>query len=252
MTTSYTTAGVTVHHWPRSVRPAQVAIAVRYNTSSFASPFTRTTQTTELPGALHTATVDAPALAPAAARDARAFLASLRGQAGRFVLGVYPCRYAPPGAGGADRNTTIPLTADFTTLTGDTTLVTADATTIRLETTFTVTSAPNSTTLHGTLWANSARAPLQVGSYLSFDDASGWRHLHTVTAMTHTVSTGAAVLTVAPPMRALPGPSTPMHVHAPSGIFMLTGDDAAVLRPDGTRHSLTVDAVQAHPLQVTA
>ena len=48
------------------------------------------------------------------------------------------------------------------------------------------------------------RAPLQVGSYISWDDASGWRHLHTVTAMTHTVSTGAAVLTVAPPMRALP------------------------------------------------
>lgn len=247
-----TTTGVDLWHWPRAVRPASVAVRLRYNTSAFTSPFTRTSQTTELPGALHTLTVDAPALDASATAQALAFLARLRGMAGRFVLGVYPCRYAPAAMGGADRTTIIPLTADDTHITADDTHITVDSTTIRLETTFTVSAATTSTSLTGTLWLNSARAPLAVGSYISWDDSTGWRHLHTVTDLTHDRSTGEATLTIAPPMRVAPGVSTPIHVHAPSGIFMLTGDDAGQLVPTGTRNNLTVDAVQAFPLQVSA
>jgi len=249
---SYTTTGVPIHAWPNQLKPSDITLHLRYNTSSFTSPFTRTSQTTELPGALHEVSASVPSLSPAAARAARAFVASLRGMAGRFVFPAYACRYAPPAMYAAERTTIIPFTADCNTLTADTTLHRADATTIAYETNFTVTSCPSSTTINGTLWLNSDRAPLQVGGFISWDDATGWRHLHVVTDLVHTATTGAATLTVAPPMRAQPGPSTPMHVHAPSGVFMLTADAEGALRQAGNTWGLTVSAVQAFPLQVTA
>lgn len=249
---SYTTAGITLHHWPREIKPSQVSINLRYHTGAFVSPFTRTSQTVEYPGAVHDLELSATSLGKSEFNAAKAFLASLRGMAGRFVFGAYPCRYAPPVIGQAERSTIIPLTADIAGITADDTHISADATEIQMETTFTVSSAPDATTLTGTLWFNSALAPLEVGGQISFDDADGWRHLHTITELTHNRSTGAATLKLAPPMRALPTVATPIHVHAPSGIFMLAGDQGAALSPAGSRHSLSVSAVQAFPLKVAA
>lgn len=249
----FTTSGVPLHAWPRTLRPSDVTLHLGYNTSTFTSPFTRTTQTTELPGALHELAFSLPALGAAQQREARAFVATLRGQAGRFVFPVYgTCRYAPAAMYAAERVTIIPLTADCDTITADSTLITADATTVQYETTFGVTDCPDSVTINGTLWLNSNRAPLQVGGWLSWDDETGWRHLHIVTGMTHDATTGDCTLTVEPPMRAQPTAETPIHVHAPSGVFRLTGDGEGALRQAGPLASTTISAVQAFPLQVTA
>lgn len=248
----YTTTGVALHPWPRTVKPAEIGLHLRYNTSSFTSPFTRTTQTTELPGALHQLEASFPSVQKTQVGELRAFFATLRGSAGRFIFPAHPCRYAPPAMYAAERVTLMPLTADDTHITADTTLITADATHVAYEAQFGVSSCPDSVTIIGTLWLNSRRAPLQVGSYISWDDATGWRHLHVVTDMDLNTATGYTALTVEPPMRALPTPATPMHVHAPSGVFMLADDGQGALRMAATLASFSLAATQAFPLQVSA
>ena len=196
MATSFTTLGVPVHQWPTQVKPSEVTIHLRFNTSTFTSPYTRTTQTTELPGALHEADASFPAVRAALVPELRAFFATLRGQAGRFHFPIYGCRYAPPAMYAAERVTLLPLTADNTYITADSTEITADATVVAMEPLFTVSACPDAITITGTLWLNSRRAPLQVGSWISWDDATGWRQLHIVTGLEHNVTTGAATLTV--------------------------------------------------------
>lgn len=251
-TVSFTTLGVPVHQWPAQVKPSEVSIHLRFNTSSFTSPYTRTVQTMELPGALHEAEASFPAVRADRVPVLRAFFATLRGQAGRFHFPVYPCRYLPPAMYAAERVTLLPLTADNTYITADSTQITADATHVAMEPLFTVSACPDSVTIIGTLWLNSRRAPLGVGSWVSWDDATGWRQLHVITAIEHNATTGAATLTVEPPMRERPTPATPMHVYAPSAVFMLTDDGQGALRQAARTASFSLAIRQAHPVQVAA
>lgn len=247
-----TAQGTPVHHWPRMLKPTEITLHLRFNTSTFTSPYTGSSQTQSLPGALHQLEAAFPPVGKERVGEFRAFLASLQGGAGRFVFPAIACRYAPPRLYAAERTTIVPLTADDDHITTDSTHITADATQVQLETVFTVSACPDANTIAGTLWLNSRRAPLEVGSPISWDDADGWRHLHTVTALDHNTTTGAATLTVQPPMRALPTPATPMHVHAPSGIFRLADDGQGALRQAGRLSSFTVAGVQAFPIQVPA
>lgn len=247
----FTTLGVPVHHWPRLVKASEITLHLQYNTATFTSPYTRTSQTTELPGALHQVEASFPAVVAAHVGELRAFFASLRGGAGRFIFPALPCRYAPRALGAPLRVTVLPLTVDDAHITADDTHITADATTVPLEAVFTASTCPDDNTIVGTLWLNSQRAPLQVGSPVSWDDATHWRHLHTVVAMEHNRTTGACTLTVEPPMRERPTPSTPIDVHAPSGIFRLTDDGQGALRQAGRTTSFTVSAVQAFPISIS-
>jgi hypothetical protein len=251
--TTYTARGLPVQSLPTWLKPTDVALNINAHTSVFSSPFTRTTQTVDLPGALFSYEATFPPITrPEHINDLRAASARSRGRAGRWLLPAYACRYAPPLAGLPERNTPLDLTADNTYITADTTLIKASATRVQMESVFTVASAPDNVTLIGTLWLNSRRHPLTLGSYIAWDDADDWRHLHIVVDMVHDVTTGDATLTLEPPMRALPGPSTPIHVHAPAGIFQLTDDVAADLRQSGRMVSFSLSAVQSFPLEVVA
>lgn len=252
MATTYTARGLPVQPWPNALKPSSVALNLLSATTVFTSPFTRTTQTSELPGALFNLQASFPPVPAPEVGPFRAWVARLRGRAGRFLFPAYACRYAPPLAGLPERTTWLDLRACNTFITADSTLITADATRVQMETTFTVTTCPDAVTIVGTLWLNSRRHPLQVGSYIAWDDADDWRHLHVVVDLVHNVSTGAATLTVEPPMRALPTPSTPMHVHAPAGIFQLVDDAQAALRQAGRLVEFDLQAVQSFPLEVTA
>ena len=252
MPVSFTTTGVPVHQWPAQVKPSEVSMHLRFHTSTFTSPYTRTTQTTELPGALHEAEASFPALRPDLVPTVRAFISGLRGQAGRFHFPAYTCRYAPPAMYAAERITLLPLTADSTTITADNTTITADTTQVAMEPLLVVSACPDAVTIVGTLWLNSQRAPLQPGSWISWDDATGWRQLHQVVDMDHHRATGAVTLQVEPPMRERPTTATPMHVYAPSGVFRLVDDGQGALRQAGRQASFTLAILQAHPLQVSA
>lgn len=249
---SFTTLGTPVYHWPVLVKPSEVTLHLRFNSTSFTSPYTGNTQTTSLPGALHQLEAGFPPVPAALVGDLRAFIAQLQGGAGRFVFPALGCRYAPRSLGAPLRVTVLALTADNTTVTADRTDLTADATTVPLETVFTVSTCPDDFTLVGTLWLGSARAPLRVGSPISWDDSDNWRHLHTVVGMVRNATTGTTTLQVQPPMRYRPTPATPIDVHAPSGIFRLSDDGQGTLRQAGRFASFGLAAVQAFPLSVTA
>lgn len=249
--TTYTTAGaVPVLAWPRGLRASDATLHLWYSTSRFTSPFSRTTQTTELPGALFQLEASFPSVKKTQVGELRAFFASLRGSAGRFIFPTYPCRYAPPPIYGAERITLLPFTCDDGYITCDSTLHTCDSTQIQMETAFTVSTCPDPETIVGTLWLNSKRYPLELGSYISWDDAEGTRHQHIVTALVHNTGTGAATLTVEPPMRALPTALTPMHVHAPSAIYLLADDGQGALRQAATMASFQLAATQWLPISI--
>lgn len=249
---TYTARGLPIQSLPSWLKPSDVALNLQAYTSVFFSPFSRTTQTVDLPGALFMYEAAFPPITRADhIGEMRAASARSRGRAGRWLLPAYTCRYAPPLAGLPERNTLLDLTADNTYITADSTLIRADATRIRMETVFTVSTCPDRVTINGSLWFNSRRYPLGLGSYISWDDADNWRHLHVVIGLVHDVTTGAATLTVEPPMRELPGPATDMHVHAPSGIFQLADDMSASLRQQGRAVSFSLAAVQSFPLEVT-
>jgi hypothetical protein len=249
----YTARGLQVQRLPGWLKPADIALNIMAHTSVFASPFTRTTQTVDLPGALFAYEASfAPIYNPDQIKELRAVSARSRGRAGRWLLPAYSCRYAPPLAGLPERLTWLDLRADNTVITADSTLIRADATRVQMETVFIFAGATSSTRMGGYLYFNSRRHPLEVGGFIAFDDATGWRHLHIVVDIDHNVTTGQAWVVVEPPLRVLPTPTTPMHVHAPAGIFQLTEDAAADVRQQGRMVSFSLSALQSFPLEVTA
>ena len=246
---SFTTAGQAVHMWPAHVRPSEVTLHLRYNTSTFTSPFSRNVQTMELPGALFELSAGFPPARPAVACELRAFFATLRGQVGRFYFPVYGCRYAPAAMYQPERVTLLPFTCDDTHITTDCTHITCDATVIQMETTFGVSTCSDAETIHGYLMHHSRRYPLQVGSYIDWDSPDGSRHTHIVVGLqTTNPTTGATTLTVEPPMRWQPTAATPMRVHAPSVLVRLADDGQGALQQAARLASFSLGAVQSFPL----
>lgn len=251
-TVSFTTGGSAVHTWPAQVRPSEITLHLRSNTSSLVSPFSRNAQTLELPGALFDLSAAFPPAKSDVARIMRAFFASLRGAAGRFYFPVYTCRYAPAAMHAPERVTMIGLTVDTDAITCDSTDITCDATTIQMETTFAVSACPDAETINGFLMLNSGRYPLQVGGYIDWDDPDGARHTHIVTSLiTTNVFTGATTLKVEPPMRWLPLPATPIRVHSPSVLVRLADDGQGAINQAARLSSFSVQAVQWFPLNLS-
>lgn len=250
MATLYTARGLPVLPWPQRIRPAEIGAHLQFSTSAFVSPFTRTAQTTELPGALFQVDVSFPPIGGPLLGEFRAFIGKLRGGAGRFYFPAHCCTYTPPAQYQPERVTIIPLTADRTTITADSTEISADATEVQYETVFTTSHCPDAVTIVGTLWLNSNERPVAPGGYISWDDATGWRHLHLIVDVQRGMV--ETTLTVEPPMRAQPTPATPMHVHAPSGIYRLVDDGQGAIRQAAGKGSFTVSAVEARPLEIVA
>jgi len=73
--------------WPTSLpRPSGLTFSLKPNSQSFQSPLTKSTQTMEMPGARWVAVMTWSELVQAEIRTLRAFLAQLRGRAGRVYL----------------------------------------------------------------------------------------------------------------------------------------------------------------------
>jgi hypothetical protein len=245
--------------WPITLhRPADGTLpSLRHNTQQFASPFSLNSQTLQWPGSVWGVEAGFP---PIGREDVKrtlyAFITSLRGAGGRFIFPAYTCRYVPPAPLQAERVTLIAFTADTTHITADSTRYTADATRVQLETVFTVSTCPDALTIQGYLMHNSGRAPLQVGGFISWDEADATtgvfvhRHLHIVVDMTTTPTTGATTLTVEPAMRYLPTSATPMHVYAPSMVCRMVDDGQAVMRRAGSNVSFGFTGVESAPLRI--
>ncbi len=244
--------------WPDDLVPSQVQLRLQAHTARFASPYSRSAQTQELPGARFLLSLTLPPRRRDAMRAVRAWFAALRGSVGRFYfraehevqLGAYPI----PAAGAAEPPALVPLTSDHTGLTVDCTRITVDATVRSDPWPATAAAGTDPAVLAGTSPGPTGAVVAQAGMHISFDDATGWRHLHLLTADAVVQRSGAVRFAIEPPLRAFPVAGAPIHTRFPSGIFQLSDDDqgAQTLQSSRIASEMIIDAIEARPMRLPA
>jgi hypothetical protein len=180
---------------PAIRRPAEAAERLVGLTQTHQSPFDGSLQTLEMPGARWELTATWPTLGPDDRRVMAAFLASLRGKAGRFLFS--PAQWSPRRASGGGSPV---INGDFQT----------------------------GTTLSTRGWTALGQA-MRAGDWLSFVDTRGRRRLHLVLADVSADAGGIAALQISPPIRRAGADGAAVEITAPSGIFMLPQDEAPQL-----------------------
>lgn len=180
---------MSVTAWPSSLRPTRVDLSLQTNTQTFTSALDGSDQMAVLPGARWVATVTFPRLRGASARALRAFLAALAGPAGRFYLPVFD----QPAAAGSASGSGVVSGAGQT----GSSLVTSG-------------------------WTASQTGLLLAGDYIQVGNA-----LHMVTADVDSDGSGAATLSIAPPLRTSPADLAPIVTASPACVMALADDQQA-------------------------
>lgn len=203
---------MTILTFPTIRRPSAGSYRLRGNTQTHTSPLDRTQQTLEMPGATWELTVGWESLNADDQRVMAAFLAQLRGAAGRFYYS--PAAWQPRRAAG-----------------GGTPRVNG--------------ASQSGASLVTDGWSASVQV-MRAGDWLSYDDTTGRRRLHMVTADVSSNSSGQATLAITPPIRRAAANDALINVATPVGVFRLP-DDAAPemsLRPP-MLGSVTLTMVEA-------
>jgi len=177
--------------FPTIRRPSEAAEKLIGLTQTHESPFDGTMQTLEMPGARWEFTVTWQTLSPDDRRELSAFLARLRGRAGRFTYGpIWSPRRATGGG--------VPV----------------------------INGAGQSGEVLSTIgWTANAQA-MRAGDWLSYVDLGGRQRLHQVVADASANPSGIAALTISPPIRRAGSNGAAVEIAAPVGAFMLPQDEA--------------------------
>lgn len=237
--------------WPQELPPTGMTLHLQSNTSRFESPFTRTTQTQELPGGRFTLAATFQPLKDARLRVWRAFLARLRGSAGRFFFRAEIENGAIPDLGAAEPLVTKPLTADSTEILADSSWVRVDATVLQLPTAVAVAGSAG-VTIEAVCTKTPGTVLLQLGRHISFDSPRGWRSLHLLVEDAVVRPGGFVSIRVEPPLPEPPAAGAPLHLRTPTGIFMLIDDDQGAVDIGLGRiaASPSIKAAQARPPRI--
>jgi len=182
------------------------------NSRVFSSPFNRSVQTLELAGAVWAASLDFALLSESQWRDLAAFVAELRGQAGRFYL-------APPHAKNPKGVATGTPLVNGASQTGAS-LITDG-------------------------WTASVTGILKRGDFLAFDSA-GTRELHLVRTTANSDALGNATLAIEPPIRASPADNATVIVNSPACVMRLVDDEQGnlAIRPP-VLGALRIEAIES-------
>ena len=183
---------MTILTFPGIRRPSGASYRLRGNTQTHRSPLDGTVQTLEMPGAVWELTVSWESLNSDDIRVLAAFLANLRGSAGRFYYS--PASWSPRRATG-----------------GGSPLING--------------ASQSGSTLATDGWTASGQA-MRTGDWLSYEDTLFRRRLHMVTADTNANGAGQASLPITPPIRRAGADNGAVEIVEPSGVFRLP-DDAA-------------------------
>jgi hypothetical protein len=205
---------MTILSWPSGLpAPNSLSIAPAANTQSGGrSPFDGTEQTLQLPGTRWIAELRFVNLAEAEWRVLGAFLADLGGKAGRFTWS--------PIARFPRRGTASPGTPRVNG------------------------GAQTGKTLVTDGWGGAGTA-FAVGDFLAYTDPAGRATLHRVTADA-SVSSGAATISIAPPIRRSPADNALIDLAAPSCVWKLSRDDVMEDHEPGERgFSVTIPIEEA-------
>lgn len=180
--------------------PSNASFRLRGNTQTQRSPLDGTSQTLEIPGSRWEITVSWESLRETDWRTLSAFLAKLRGRAGRFNFS--PAIFAPRQGTGAG-TPVFALDNNY----GDGLSVAG--------------------------WGSGALDCVRAGDWLSYIDVGGRRRLHMVTVNAGADLGGFAAVAITPPVRVPGVQGNAIDFATPAGVFMLTADDGpqAEVRP---------------------
>ena len=173
--------------FPTTIRPASVRWRQRANTQVHESQLSRVATTYELPGSLWAVTLAFSDWRRSELADLEAFVAMLRGRAGRFRLWNH-ARETPRGIG-----TGTPLVAG---------------------------ASQTGTTLNTRGWTPNTAGILLKGDYIGVNG-----ELKMVVADANADASGAAALTFEPPLRASPADLAAITVTRPTAVFRLDTDE---------------------------
>lgn len=238
--------------WPAVIVPTQVTLHLEGNTTMFTSPFSKGVQTQELPGARFTVSASFPPLTRDQVRVVRAFLAKLRGGARKFYFPAEWPSYGIPASGAAEASGPYALTIDSMRFRIDRTNITIDSTTFATGRPIVTCTGGSGSTITAISYEGIGTIALRAGQHVSYDDAAGWRHLHLVTDDA-VIGAGYAIsIPVEPPLRTPPANGAPLHIYAPSGIFMLTADTEGQIVFNSDRvGQVSINAAEAFAPRIT-
>lgn len=217
--------------FPAGFAPNRIQWHLEANTSTFMSPLTRSVQTLELAGARWVCDMTFPSMRPEKWRTFAAWLAKMRGQAGRVYFGPphYTGTSAPrwtpdPNAG----------TCDDDTITCDSAAGTCDQTSeLPFGGPITVFGAGQTgNVLRTEGWVNDITC-LQAGDYISYDTTVG-RTLHMVVEDAVSDGLGRATITIEGPIRTSPANGAAVEFTQPTCI--MTAQDSMSGAPTFTPH----------------
>lgn len=222
--------------FPSELKPSSLSLHLVQATTRFESPFTRFMQAGLLPGSQFKLVAQFNGLDKRQQRIWRAFIAQMRGTAGRFYW---------PAVVSTEHEPVVPVTEDTD---GGPRLV-ADIVTTGPRV-LDGTGGPNGIVITGLPHAN-GELVLEAGDFVSYDDYRGHRRLHLVTEDAFAYGSGNARLIVAPEVRSdapqiLYGAR--IHLDCPSGTFVLEDDVQGAIEetPDGFAN-VSLSAIEAVP-----
>ena len=191
---------MTIETMPNYTDFSRSRVAIDFNTRGFVSPETRAFQTEELPGARWEIYYELPALKRADADGWLAFLAKLKGQAGRFY-GPDPTHLTPRGSA---PGTPLVNTADQT----GSSLITDG-------------------------WTASQSNIFYAGDLIAYDVPTGMRSMHVVTAAVNSDGGGNATLPISPKIRESPADGATIITTNPTCTMALLGRTSFEFEPGG-------------------
>lgn len=209
---------MTILSLPSFVVPNQLTWHLEPNTGVFVSPLTRAAQTYELPGARWVCEMGLPSMATARWRTYTAWLAKMRGQAGRVYitpphyLGITAPAWAPNLSA---------LKADSTTVTADSTALVNQENRLAWGTPVIDGASQSGDSVRTRGWINDAQV-MAAGDYLSYDTTRG-RSLHMVVEDPISDGYGNVSIRVEPPIRTAPADGAAIDTTTPSCIMTLQG-----------------------------
>lgn len=239
--------------FPESIHPKSASFFLKAHTTTFTNPFSNTIQTQEMPGAVWTFRADFYLNNEEKKRIFRAFIAKLRGSAGRFYFPAEFCpRYIPSfGESESPRILESSATADEDDWFSTSLDVTADQTHKYRVSSLSTLSVLNPTTLKVKSDKSAGELVLKAGQYISFDLTNGYRYLGVVVDDCFVSRDDFARVVIEPPLRDTPIPNASIHTARPSAVFMLSDDEqgriSEMLHKKG---EVSIEAVQARPLRI--
>ena len=204
---------VTPIAWPTlTVRPSSFTWHLLPHSQTWTSPLNGSSQTQELPGARWICTLPYRKMREDDWRAWTAFVARLRGAAGRFYLSPL---HALPARGVA---TGTPVVAG---------------------------AGQTGASLTTSGWTNSTALILRAGDFFHVPTANG-RELKIMTADANSSGTGTATITFEPPLRGSPASGAALEVAAPTTVMRLADDSQGQLEWSGVRyHDTSIECVEA-------